>query len=388
MQRPRLWFFAATIAAAALTCVAAPAQAQWQIDSKDGKSNIKFGFLAQPQFESLQTTDPSSTTGGTVNAKNLFVRRFRIVFGGTIAEKWTFFFETDSPNIGKQVAGTTTKDAGTIFIQDAVLTYNFSNDFKIDAGLILLGLDHNHLQSAASLLPVDYGPYTFNESTPLQERVGRDYGFQVRGYPAKQHVEYRLGVFQGLRGEQSRNGFRVAGRAVWYPFAADTGFFYAGTFQGAKRVIGLGASFDTQNAPTPASPLASRRRYSAYGADAFLSEPIHGGREGVTAQVDWLRFDGGTLVASLAKQNTYLAEGAFHFGGGHYSPFFQFARRNLVDLPATPNTRYWQAGFAWWMSGHQRNLKFSAGRSHTNAVGSSAALDRTQVLVQLQLFYF
>ncbi len=388
MKRPRLSAFAAAAAATVLLACAAPAHAQWQIDSKDGKSNIKFGFLAQPQFESLETTDPSSTTGGTVDAKNLFLRRFRILFGGQLAGKWTFFFETDSPNIGKQIAGTTSKDSGTIFIQDAFVTYNHSDAFKIEAGLILLGLDHNHLQSAASLLPVDYSPYTFNESTPMQERVGRDYGFQVRGYPLKQHLEYRLGVFQGLRGEQARNGLRVAGRAVWYPFAADTGFFYAGTYQATKRIVGLGASFDTQNAPTPVAPATAQNRYQSYGLDAFVEQPFKKGDTGVTAQFDWLRFDGGTLVPSLQKQSTYLAEGGFHFAEGHVTPFIQYAWRNFVDLPAVPNTSYWQAGVALWMAGHQRNLKISGGRSHTEGTATAAAFDRTQVLVQLQIFYF
>jgi Phosphate-selective porin O and P len=387
VKAPRLSMFAAAAVAAFLLCGALPAHAQWQIESKDGKSNIKFGFLAQPQFEGLQTTDPTSA-GGTVYAKNIFLRRFRIVFGGQIAGNWTFFFETDSPNLGKQVAGTTAKDTGFIFIQDAFLTYNHGDAFKIDTGLILLGLDHNHLQSAATLLPVDYSPYTFNESTPLQERVGRDYGVEARGYPFKQHLEYRLGVFQGIRGAESRNGLRVAGRAVWYPFAADTGFFYAGTFQGTKRVVGLGASFDTQNAPTPVAPATARNRYRSYGLDAFVEQPIHKGREGVTGQFDWLRFDGGTLAPTLQKQDTYLVEAGVHFGGGHFSPFVQYATRAFVGQPTLADTSYWQAGFAWWMAGHQRNLKFSGGRSHTDAVGTSAAIDRNQFLVQLQIFAY
>ncbi len=387
MKGPRLSPFVAALAAALLVA-AAPAHAQWQIESKDGTSSIKFGFLAQPQFEALQTTDPTSPTGDTVYAKNLFLRRFRIIFGGTVAKKWSYFFETDSPNLGKQLAGTTAKDSGSIFIQDAFLTYNYSDAFKVDAGLILLGLDHNHLQSAATLLPVDYGPYTFNESGGLEERVGRDYGVQLRGYPLKEHLEYRLGVFQGLRGAESRNGFRVVGRAVWYPFETDTGFFYAGTYQGTKRLLALGASFDFQNAPSPIPPETAQNAYKTFGADAFLSHPIREGRQGITAQFDWLRFDGGMLVPSLAKQNTYLFEGAFHFGEGRYSPFFQYSNRNFVDQPTLANTRYWQAGFAWWMAGHQRNLKFSGGRSHTDAVGTGAALDRTQFLVQLQIFFF
>jgi hypothetical protein len=205
----------------------------------------------------------------------------------------------------------------------------------------------------------------------------------------KKHFEYRLGVFQGLRGEQARNGFRVAGRGVWYPFAADDGFFYGGTFQGTKRIVGIGGSFDTQGAPDLAPTATTpKKSYRSYGADAFVEQPFHEGKEGVTGQFNWLRFDGGTLVPTLIKQNTYLVEAAFHFGDGQYSPFVQYAKRNPVDLPTVADTSYWQAGFAWWMAGHQRNLKFSGGRTHTGAVGTKAAIDRTQFLVQLQIFFY
>jgi hypothetical protein len=223
---------------------------------------------------------------------------------------------------------------------------------------------------------VDYSPYTFLESGPMQERVGRDYGVQLRGYPGKQHFEYRLGVFQGLRGVEARNPVRVVGRAVYYPYASETGFFYTGTFQGTKRLVGIGASVDRQ------------KSYGTYGVDAFVEQPIAKGQQGFTGQFNWLRFDGGTLAPSLPKQNTYLVEGGFHFGGGHYTPFVQYAWRNFVDSTTLADTSYWQAGFAWWMAGHQRNLKFSAGRSHTKALGPEPAFDRTQVLLQMQIFFF
>ncbi len=387
MRRVRFSVLAAAIGGWFLVGGAKTAHAQWQIESKDGKSTIKVGFLAQPQFESLETTDPNSRTGGTVNAKNLSLRRFRILFGGSFSKRWTFFFETDSPNLGKQVAGTTAKDTGSAFIQDAFMTFNQGDALKIDAGMILPALGHNHLQSAATLLAVDYGPYTFNESTPLQERGGRDYGVQVRGYPLQQHLEYRLGVFQGIRGDQSRNGFRLAGRAVWYPLAADSGFFYAGTFQGSRRLVGLGASVDTQNAPEPVLPGTGRTRYTSFGLDAFVEQPLYEGKAGVTAQFDWLRFDGGTLAPSLSKQNTYLVEAGLHLGAGRLTPFLQYAWRDFVDEPTLANTRYWQAGLALWMAGHQRTVKISAGRCHT-AAATTAAFDRTQFLAQLQIFFY
>jgi len=352
-----------------MAAVAAPAAGQWQIDSKDGKTSVKLGFLAQPQLEVI------GTTAGASPSTNISLRRFRFLFGGRISEEWTFFFETDSPNLGKAnpdaIANPTgTKDAGTIFVQDAYLTYGHTDAFKIDGGLMLTPLGHNHGQSAASLLPIDYGPYTFTESAPTGERTGRDYGIQLRGYPLGQHLEYRLGVFQGVRGVRATNAARVAGRVVYYPFASDSGFFYGGTFHGARRVLGIGGSFDRQ------------QDYAVYSADVFVEQPIRRGEQGITAQVNWMRFDGGTFLRSLPRQDTYLLEAGCYFKKGRVSPLVQYASRSFAN-PATPGQKYWQAGLAYWMSGHQRNLKVTAGQTF-----ASGQPKRMQVLAQLQVLAY
>ncbi len=360
----------AALAGGLLVLVSArSASAQWQIDSKDGKASLKIGFLAQPQFEVIDTPD------GAGESKNVYLRRMRIMFGGKISDKWTFFVETDDPNLGKATPDLATnptgaKDAGNIYIQDAFFTYNASDAFKVDAGMILIPLGHNYNQSAATPLPVDLGPYSFTASTPTGSRCGRDYGAEVRGYPLNQHFEYRLGIFQGVRGPEARNSFRVAGRAVWYPFAADTGFYYGGTWQGSKRVLAIGAGFDTQ------------KEYRSYAADVFIEQPIGKGEQGLTAQFDWMRFDGGTFLPTLAKQDTFLVEAAVHLLKGKVSPVVQFSKRTFAN-PLTPGQQVWQAGVAYWIAGHQRNIKVTAGRQHVDGQP-----DRTQVLAQLQLFYF
>jgi hypothetical protein len=343
---------------------AATASAQWVIESKDQKTNLKIGFLIQPQFESLETANATATS------TNIFLRRFRILFGGKVADKWTYFFETDSPNIGKGTGTAGVKDAGNIYVQDAFVTYHHNDAFKVDVGMLLLAQSRNHIQSAASLLPVEYGPYTFVESTPTGERVGRDYGAQLRGYPFTQHFEYRLGVFSGVRGTDATNELRVAGRGVWYPFAADTGYFYTGTFQGQKKLVALGGSFDKQ------------KSYGSYGFDAFYEQPVNKGQWGFTMRFDWNRVDGGTFLTALPKQDNMLVEAAFHVGKGRFSPFVQYATRNY-DASATADQNQLHAGVAWWMAGHNRNLKFSVGRQHT-----SGSPDRLQALVQLQIFYY
>ena len=353
----------------ALCLAASPAAAQWQIDSKDGKASIKVGFLAQVQGELLETSDASSWS------KNLFVRRFRVLLGGKVADKWLFFFETDSPNVGKanpdKAANPSgAKDAGDVFIQDMFITYDHSAAFKVDAGMILLPISRNHQQSAATLLPIDYGPYSFSESGPVGERVGRDYGLQLRGYPAKQKLEYRVGVFQGLRGAEAKNPLRVVGRVVFYPFGADTGFFYAGTWQGTRKHVAIGGSVDRQS------------DLRIYSGDVFVEHPIAGGRAGVTFQAGLTHFDGAQVTAALAEQNTWLVEAGLHLGQGRWSPFAQYAVRDF-EADHLKDQSIVSGGLAWWLKGHQRAIKASVGRIHTDG-----QQDRVQVLVQLQVFYY
>jgi hypothetical protein len=361
--------FVLAAASLALSAVARPASAQWQIESKDGKSSLKFGFLIQPQLELLETADQEATS------TNLFIRRLRLIVGGTISEHWSFFFETDSPNLGKASpnAGVTVpgaKDQSDIYVQDAYVTYSRGLAFKVDAGMIMLPHSRNGTQSAATLLAVDYGPYTFTDSSPGGERVGRDYGVQLRGYPAGQKLEYRLAVAQGVRGTEARNPLRVTGRAVYYPFGAETGFFYAGTFQGTKRQAGFGGGFDVQEDA------------SIYSADAFFETPIFDGRQGLTLQFNWMRNDGGSFLPALPKQDAFLVEAGYHVWNHRLTPFVQYQARDFASA-AMPDQDTFQAGVAWWLAGHLRNLKFSVGRLHADAQP-----DRTQVLVQFQLFYF
>jgi hypothetical protein len=173
-----------------------------------------------------------------------------------------------------------------------------------------------------------------------------------------------------VRGVDARNPLRFVGRGVWYPFGAETGFFYAGTFQGAKRLVAVGGSVDRQ------------KDYGVYGIDGFWEQPIHKGQQGITLQGNWMRYDGAELLTTLPKQDVWLAEAGVHFGKGRFSPFVQFAARDF-DNPLTPDQNSLHFGMAWWMAGHNRNLKLSAGRLHV-----TGQPDRVQLLAQVQVYAY
>jgi hypothetical protein len=362
-------FGAAGIAVAILISVflrPVQANAQLEIKSPDGTSSIKFGVLGQFQAESLTTPDGKDTS------KDLYLRRFRILFGGNITEKLSFFVDTESPNLGKvgnSAAGATAKNAGDAFLSDAFGTYTISDELKIDAGMMLLPLSHHAEQSAASLLGIDYGPYTFIWSDPTTSRLGRDYGIQARGYLGNNHLEYRLGVFQGLRGVNATNPERITARVVYYPFQNEPGYFYGGSYLGERKVLGLGISVDHQY------------DYTAYGADVFFDYPL-ASKDAITVQVDYTRYDGGDFITTLPKQNVIFGEAAYYFQKVRIAPFVQVNYENFDD--ETRNDKHFtQVGLAYYIKGQTLNVKLGVGRLSEEHLD-----DRTQVLLRLQAFMF
>jgi hypothetical protein len=343
-----------------LTTVAHAQAPPWKFSAADGSHSITFGFLAQPQFESL--TNPS----GTAASKNLFMRRLRFIAGGKVTPKLSFFVESCAGNLGKKAAdGTRTAD---FYLQDAYATYAFRPEFQVDGGMIIVPVSHNSAQSATSLLPVDYGPYSFAASDPTHSKVGRDYGLQFRGY-VHRHFEYRVGAFRGHRDPDSTFPFRYMARFVWYPFNADTGFFYTGTTVAQRRIVGIGASFDRQG------------HYSANAVDLFVDQPLANG-DAVTFQTDFIRYDGGTTFPSLPRQNAWLIESSYYFHAAKLGPFVQAASRDYTK-PLLADEKKIQGGVALWLMAHRVNVKLGLAR-----LLKDRAPDRTQFVVQTQLFYF
>ena len=348
-----------------LVASAAAADPPWQIRSSDGSASLTFGILAQPQFETLTTADAEAT------AKHFLIRRIRLVFAGNLGERVSFFIDTDAPNIGKpNAAGRKGEDA--IFMQDLAITFAATRWMNFDAGLVIVPVGRHATQSAATLLGVDYGAFSFSHSDPTNCRMGRDYGVQARGYLAGRHIEFRAGVFNGARGVTDTAPLRYTLRGVWYPFEAETGLFYTGTTLGARRIVSIGASVDHQDG------------YTAAGGDVFVDQPLAGGTRSLTGQLDYTHYDGGLSLPQLPHQEVWLVEAGVYDKATRVGPFVQWTTRQVASPSATtPDETKVTGGMAYWAHGHRFNVKLGIGRATRTAAPS-----RTQVVVQGQLYVF
>ncbi len=121
----------------------APAPAPLRIENSS--ASVQFGLLAQPQVEVAGAPDATLTT------KNLYLRRIRLMVGGTLFKTIEIFFQTDWPNLFKLDPADTNAGTGKntpgMNVQDAYATWKllapFGHqvtrwvDIKLDAGFML-----------------------------------------------------------------------------------------------------------------------------------------------------------------------------------------------------------------------------------------------------------
>jgi len=158
-------------AASFLVLLAATASAQALI-KVDDTTRFRLGVLLQPQ------ADWTQDAGGGY-AQNLFLRRARVLLDGQLSPKVTFFLETDNPNLGRAVGAAKSISRG-FTLQDAFVEWKLADELIVGARLMFIPLCRNCYQSAGTLLPMDYGAFSFLEPGPTQSVVSRDTGFQAR----------------------------------------------------------------------------------------------------------------------------------------------------------------------------------------------------------------
>jgi hypothetical protein len=370
----------AAVVAAVVSLAPAWAHAQATIKVNDSVS-VRVGFLSQTWADFNENVRQD-----TSYAQSIFQRRIRLLVGAQIGSHLNFFYETDNPNLGRTTAGAA-KSLGTGFItQDAYVEYKpvaTSNAFLLVAGLQLIPLCRNCLESAVTLLPIDYSSYSFLQSGPTGSSVGRDVGFQAKGYLGNNRVEYRAGLFSGARLATaagvvtSSNSLRGAGRLQVQLLEPEAPTYsYAGTYLGRRKILAVGAGVDGQSS------------YKAWAADAFLSYPF--GNNGITAQANFIHYNGDTFFPALVKQNTFEVEGGYHFTDSKFTPFAKFEARDVSDatLAANQDEHRFQLGLSYYVVGHNLNLKGAYTRGTLNRLAPLASLTQNGLTFQLQGFYY
>lgn len=309
-------------------------------------------------------------TGGY--GQNLFLRRARFQLTGQFGPDVTFFFQTDSPNLGKTSATTTKGFSPGFLIQDAWFEWKLADEFAIDAGEMIIPTSRNELTSTLSFITLDISPTSTVFAGPTQTNGTRDTGFMAHGYLGGGHFEYRAGLFQGVRVTGARNSLLGAVYLQYDFLDTEKGYVFAGTNLGKRKILALSGGYETQNS------------YRAYSGDLFANIPVGAGDE-VAGQIQWMHYDGQDFIKTIANQNDYLAELAYYIHGANTQPFVKYEDFKYVASTEQVNDKsQYGAGLNYYV--HGQNLKLTGQYLHVQP--KNPALKNTnEMTFQIQMFY-
>lgn len=356
-----------------------PASAQLQIKTED--LTLKFGF--QGQFWADWTQDATAPSAGNQGyAQNFYLLRARLMFGGTIGNNISFFFQTDDPKLGLSPAGSTATKCLTnctvsnpgFVLQDAWAAYKFSKYLEVSAGEMLLPNSRQGLQSTLSFYTVNISPISTINNGPLMESALRDVGFQARGYFFNDRLQYRGGIFDGERDANGRNAPRPALYLQYDFLDREKEYAYAGTALGKRKILAIDVGGDKQGT------------YRSESANIASDTPIRGGDE-IGFNYQYFHWDGRQKFTAIPDQNDQLVEAAYYVHKAKVQPFAKFETQNFVQgSNSTKDINRYGFGANYYL--HGQNLKWTVQYTRALPQNGSTIRPSNEFTTQLQVFYF
>jgi hypothetical protein len=317
---------------------------------------FRFGAQVQAWYRAAQDRiiQPDGSDGSY--AMDFYCRRCRFFATGSVFKDIYFNVLFEASNAGRADLTTGAKAPSTPSILDAYGQVKFADFFWLSGGSILMPLTRNGLQPTTTYVSIDNANV---DTTPILQgnsNVLRDLGFQANGFFVENHVEYRVGVFQGSRQASiatqtaSHNAPRFVAMVSANLWDTETGYVNGGHYFGAKRVLGVMGNFDYQAFRKNAPPAAGTDKNAYYGVSGavFLNYPLSGtpSRQGGDEIVGLLQFgyyDGGLRTSPIGtttnagtygavlKQTNYLAEAGYYNHSVKASVFGKFEKRKISD---------------------------------------------------------
>ncbi|SEM02998.1 hypothetical protein SAMN04488505_103181 [Chitinophaga rupis] len=345
---------------------------------------------------------PHTATAPSDWSKGFTLYRARVLVGGQLTPKGSFFFETDIPSAigGPNPDGTKNVKVSPIIL-DAQFQYNFCEAFQVIVGQQLISNNRNGLQGAAGLMANDFSyfqyPYNLFANSPLQGNFGRDLGVNTRGFLFNDKFEYRVGAFTG-RNVDGKGPIRLTSRLAYSFMDAEKDYYYAGTNLGKGKTLTWGIGADVQGT------------YHNYSTDLFIDQPITD-KGSITFSGAFQYMTGGTDTVAkytfarlIPAQTVQFAELGYYFKAAKLQPWVKFERQHIsakdAQAPGVPvedfnkynSSTVWGGGINYFFNALGTNLRLSyIARSYNVASATTADFDKKtygQVWAQLQFFIF
>jgi hypothetical protein len=348
---------------------------------------FRFGSQVQAWYKLAQDRTTIAGNPDGTYAQDYYCRRCRFFSTGSVVKDVYFNILFEVANFGKADPVTGVKNFNAPSILDAYAQVKFADWFWVSGGDILMPLTRNGTQPTTTYLSIDVANVSTTPVLQGNSNVLRDLGFQVNGFVLTNHLEYRVGVFQGSRQAAvttgtppvvvqtaSHNAPRFVTMLSYNLWDTETGYVNGGHYYGSKKVLGVMGNFDYQilRKDSPPSPGVSKNPYWGISGAAFINYPLSGsanpkGGDEIVGLFQFGYYDGGFRQTpagvptdpgsypNVLKQTNYLAEAAYYNNSGRFSIFGKFEKRKISDdyiaaLRAASNQTWIAGGVKYYVA--------------------------------------
>jgi hypothetical protein len=329
------------------------------------QSKLDFGFWTQAWYQHVE----NGKEDGTLN--DFMVRRAYFSIKGQPTDYLSFFTHIAVDRLGQDGLDNPSMGLGTgLTFRDLWITLDLAESFKVQAGRMYVPLTRNYgTTSTKALLTTDlsFMQGGIRGGIFYTSKVGRDDGLTLWGNLFDGLFQYRFMVSEGVEGiVNPDDNLRFVGRAVLNLLEPETGWFNQGTYLGQKKVLSIGAAFDSQNNLTLNNEPGQDN--FIWTIDAFFDYPVAKG--GVTIETAYIYLRNSTQVNSFAQlaagdnAGFYYLQTGYFFGTpivwGNLQPYF---RIETVSVKEKAETGFWSGGFNYYLKdyylkGHNAKASF------------------------------
>ncbi len=324
---------------------------------------FRFGAQIQAWFKVAQDRIVQSDGSDGGYANDFYCRRCRLFVTGSVIKDVAFNILFEAGNLGKADPLTGVKSFAPPSMLDAYAQIKFADVFSLSAGNILLPLTRNGTQPTTTYLSIDNANVDITPILQGNSAVLRDLGAMANGFFLNDHLEYKLGAFQGTRSGSlpspttpptsppppttrtaSHNLPRFVAALQGNLWDTEKGYVNGGHYYGTKKVLGAVASVDYQSLGNadPPKPGTDKDPYIGFSAATFINYPLSGvadpkrGGDELVGLLQFGYYDGGgatppnaATYPAVLRQTNYLAEGAYYNRDMKFSVFGKFEMRKI-----------------------------------------------------------
>lgn len=262
----------------------AKGEATQQIASALSSINLSYAFQLYGQYR-----DTGSGPAGTDSTTDIFFKRNRLMMSGSLDDIYGFYsavqFQGDERIYPISVADAPQKSFDII---DTFFTADYTDTFRLVAGLTKDPMIREDNESCFEPLSVDRSYFVYTNLP----RLNRDFGVLLWGNVADAMFQYRLAAMKGNDDiSDPKSSLRYSARVHVSLLDPEYGLSYKGSYLGKKKVLTLGAGYQTESEAVygNVAALSLSKDYQAYTYDVFFEYPTEVGT--FTASGAYLKAD-------------------------------------------------------------------------------------------------